>query len=406
MSKASSLERLMLDLINEERRGVGLDPLRLELRLNDSSESHSEWMLQTDRFSHDGDGGSFGRDRMRDAGFPFEGRWIWGENIALQSERGAPGLADDVRGLHDGLMNSPVHRAHILNPDFEAIGVGIETGSFKRFDAVAVTQNFARTAADLRIDGAAPAPGPDPQPQPEPQPRPNPAEPEGEVPQLSVRDFSLEPGRYTSLKRYVEYEDAEGDAPLRFEIDAPEDGRVRIAGRTVDAEDGHVFDAGDFGRTIVQYDPAGRDQTFRTRVDDGDGWSAWDDFTITARGGPARPAPEPAPPSDRLALEVDDIVIGVGERVKLADFIEVTTDGDPVRAFKIEDADGGPGLWKPHRGEVDASGGLWVGASAIGRLYVEADDAPSVREMRILVNDGDDRTGWETFTVTTEWEGA
>ncbi|GGH36852.1 Hemolysin-type calcium-binding repeat-containing protein [Cribrihabitans marinus] len=162
MTQADSLERQMLDLINAERAARGLDPLQLELRLNDAAETHSEWMLAQDVFSHTGAGGSSAGGRMQQAGFDFSGSWGWAENIALQSERGAPGLADDVIDLHNSLMNSPGHRANILNPDMEVIGIGIEQGNFRGFDAVVVTQNFGRTSAPLQIDsgaGSAGSPG-------------------------------------------------------------------------------------------------------------------------------------------------------------------------------------------------------------------------------------------------------
>ncbi|MEW2912832.1 CAP domain-containing protein [Leisingera sp. JC11] len=152
MSQASVLERQMLELINAERTSRGLNPVQLELRLNDSSEDHSEWMLQQDVFSHTGVGGSSAGDRMADAGFVFSGSWTWAENIAWQSERGDPGLADDVIDLHNSLMNSPGHRANILSPDVEVIGIGIEQGNFNGWDAVMVTQNFARTSAPLQLD--------------------------------------------------------------------------------------------------------------------------------------------------------------------------------------------------------------------------------------------------------------
>lgn len=152
MSKASSFERQMLDLINDEREARGIDALTLEIRLNDASEDHTVWMEDTLRFSHTGAGGSNPGDRMRDAGFEFTGNWTWGENIAYQSERGAPGIADDVVDLHQSLMNSPGHRANILNPNFEVIGIGIEEGDNRGFDAVYVTQNFARTSAPIQLD--------------------------------------------------------------------------------------------------------------------------------------------------------------------------------------------------------------------------------------------------------------
>lgn len=152
MSQASIVEREMLELINAERTSRGLNPLQLELRLNDSAEDHSEWMLNADVFSHTGQGGSSAGDRMRDANFSFSGSWTWGENIAWQSERGSSGISDDVANLHTSLMNSAGHRANILNPNFELIGIGVEIGDYNGWEAVMVTQNFARTSSSVQID--------------------------------------------------------------------------------------------------------------------------------------------------------------------------------------------------------------------------------------------------------------
>ena len=163
MSKASALEWQMLDLINAERVSRGLNPLKLELRLNDASEDHSRWMLNVDQFSHTGAGGSSPTERMRDANFDLSGSWRTAENIAWQSVRGLPGLADDVVNLHQSLMNSSGHRANILNPSLEVIGIGIERGNFKGWDAIFVTQNFAATDAPVQIDSrgtTTPAPTP------------------------------------------------------------------------------------------------------------------------------------------------------------------------------------------------------------------------------------------------------
>ena len=73
MSQANPLEWLMLDLINAERAAIGLDPLQLELRLNEASEDHSQWLPQQDVFSHTRASGSSAGDRMEDAGFQFSG---------------------------------------------------------------------------------------------------------------------------------------------------------------------------------------------------------------------------------------------------------------------------------------------------------------------------------------------
>jgi uncharacterized protein YkwD len=158
MSLASRFETLMLELINQERADRGLNPLALNGRLNDAAETHTQWMLADDVFSHTGEGGSTPSDRMRAAGYVLAGSWASGENIAWQSARGAAGIADDVANLHAALMNSPGHRANILSTSYTEIGLGIETGLFRvngtNWDAVMVTQNFARSGADNRGDGS------------------------------------------------------------------------------------------------------------------------------------------------------------------------------------------------------------------------------------------------------------
>ena len=153
---ASDLERYMLDLVNEERTSRGLSALVLDKTLNAAADAHSLWMLEENEFSHKGEDGSSPTDRMRDAGFDFSGSWRSAENIAAQSERGEPGLFDDVYDLHIALMNSPGHRENILTPDLEVIGIGIQTGNYSyssgTYFSVMVTQNFAKTGGETTPD--------------------------------------------------------------------------------------------------------------------------------------------------------------------------------------------------------------------------------------------------------------
>ncbi|WP_254441733.1 CAP domain-containing protein [Ruegeria sp. HKCCA0370] len=210
MSTASTFEREMLELINQERTSRGLNPLQLETKLNDSSEDHSTWMLDTDTFSHTGSGGSSATQRMQNAGFDLEGNWRTGENIAWQSERGQPGISDDVAQLHQNLMNSPGHRANILNPDFKYIGIGIETGDMQGFDAVMVTQNFAATDAAVMLDnGNTNTP---PVPPTTPDEVAVPEEPEPETPDTDVTETE-EPEPETPDTDVTETEEPEPETP-------------------------------------------------------------------------------------------------------------------------------------------------------------------------------------------------
>ncbi len=155
MSTQTSLEQLMLELVNRERAKAGAQPLAFDGSLNGSAEAHSTWMIDTDTFSHTGVGGSDAGGRMGKAGYAFTGSWVWGENIAWASLREPSGYADEVQLLHTNLMNSPGHRANILNGEFKEIGIGFETGTYQSYSSAFVTQNFARSGSSTFLTGVA-----------------------------------------------------------------------------------------------------------------------------------------------------------------------------------------------------------------------------------------------------------
>lgn len=162
MSEATDLERYMQGLINAERAAHGLQPLTLELNLNSSADAHSDWMVQADTFSHTGANNSSPTARMIAAGLDLSGGWGTAENIAAVSVSGHDSYYDEIDRLHQNLMNSPGHRANILDPDLEYLGIGVSIGpltysSGQRYDSVFVTQNFAHTGGvvDLDLQGSA-----------------------------------------------------------------------------------------------------------------------------------------------------------------------------------------------------------------------------------------------------------
>jgi uncharacterized protein YkwD len=121
------LEAQMLELLNRERAAQGLDPLRADPELVEVARAHSRDMFGRGYFSHIAPDGKDPFDRMRQA----EVRYITaGENLAL-----APTLSL----AHQGLMNSPGHRANILRPAFGRVGIGIVDGGMR---GQMVTQNF------------------------------------------------------------------------------------------------------------------------------------------------------------------------------------------------------------------------------------------------------------------------
>lgn len=160
MSNASTLERQLAELASAERTKRGLDPLRLETHLNLAAEQHSKWMLSSNIISHQGAGGEGHLDRLRDAGFDLSPGYKTGENLGAVRIGGAPGYADEVELIHHGLMQSPGHRANILRPEYDYIGIGIEIGTFKGQQTMVATQTFGATTGPVSLDPGGTAGGP------------------------------------------------------------------------------------------------------------------------------------------------------------------------------------------------------------------------------------------------------
>lgn len=109
-------EKLMLDLVNKERVKAGLKPLEVDMRLVDISRKKSKDMIEKNYFGHISPTYGSPFDALKNAGISYR---YAGENIA-----GAP----TVEKAHEALMNSPGHRANILNPNFNKVGIGIVDG--------------------------------------------------------------------------------------------------------------------------------------------------------------------------------------------------------------------------------------------------------------------------------------
>ncbi|TMS00730.1 CAP domain-containing protein [Nonomuraea basaltis] len=110
---ASAAETAVVKLTNEARAKNGCRPLVHDAKLHLAADRHSADMAANNYFDHDSrDGRTFDR-RIRATGFAFTRA---AENIA----KGQPSAAAVVRAW----LNSPGHRANIMNCAFTHIGVG------------------------------------------------------------------------------------------------------------------------------------------------------------------------------------------------------------------------------------------------------------------------------------------
>ncbi|MFD8013761.1 CAP domain-containing protein [Streptomyces sp. NPDC058955] len=106
----------VISLVNAERAKAGCGPLTANATLTSAAQGHSDDMAARDFFDHTNPDGDGPGERVTAAGYPWT---TYGENIAKGQTT--------PEQVMDAWMNSPGHRANILNCDFKEIGVGIHT---------------------------------------------------------------------------------------------------------------------------------------------------------------------------------------------------------------------------------------------------------------------------------------
>lgn len=111
---ASSAETEVVRLTNRARAAGGCKPLTHDAKLRTAADRHSADMAAKGYFDHTSQSGRSAGDRIGAAGFaPVR---TWGENIAMGQRTAA--------SVVQGWLDSPGHRANIMNCKFTHIGVG------------------------------------------------------------------------------------------------------------------------------------------------------------------------------------------------------------------------------------------------------------------------------------------
>lgn len=119
-SDVNAFEQEVVKLTNAERTKAGLAPFKTDAQLMAAAREKSQDMQSKNYFSHTSP--TFGSpfDRMKALGITYKSA---GENIA-QGQR-------TPQEVVQGWMNSPGHRANILNEKFTHIGVGyVKSGNY------------------------------------------------------------------------------------------------------------------------------------------------------------------------------------------------------------------------------------------------------------------------------------
>jgi uncharacterized protein YkwD len=115
----------VIDCLNEERRAANLPALTPNNLLMQTAQQHADFMARKQALSHEGANRSTFDERIRATGYIFS---TAAENIAL----GAVSAAGVVRMW----MDSPPHRANILNAQVCDAGLGISPAEPETADII------------------------------------------------------------------------------------------------------------------------------------------------------------------------------------------------------------------------------------------------------------------------------
>ena len=124
-------EQSLLAAVNDVRAAHNLRPLKVDAHLVEAARAHSTTLLRANIFEH----GSFA-DRIAQHGARGP---AFGENLAWGTGRLA-----SARSIVNAWMASPGHRANLLRPGWNRIGIGALSGRFLgQRGATVVTADFA-----------------------------------------------------------------------------------------------------------------------------------------------------------------------------------------------------------------------------------------------------------------------
>jgi len=131
-------EQQLLQMLNLERARAGLPSLRVDDRLAQAARAHSVLMAEAKQLSHQ---------------FPDEPplpKRLATTNIRFNQDAENVAYDYSVQAAHEGLMQSPLHRANILSPKYNTVGIGV----LRSGDLFWVTQDFAHRLQEYSVDEA------------------------------------------------------------------------------------------------------------------------------------------------------------------------------------------------------------------------------------------------------------
>jgi len=126
----------IIALTNESRQQFSVASLTENQVLDKAAQAKADDMLAKGYFAHNSPDGRTPWDFITSAGYSY---LMAGENLAVNFT--------EAESVETAWMNSPGHKANLLNKDFQDIGIGISQGTYQGHTAIFVVQEFGTPAA-------------------------------------------------------------------------------------------------------------------------------------------------------------------------------------------------------------------------------------------------------------------
>ena len=121
----------VLDLTNKERAKTGLSELKYNTILSKSATAKARDMFANNYWAHNSPKGTTPWDFFKAQGYQYT---VAGENLARDFY--------DTESVMKAWMKSPTHRANIISPKYQEIGVGVVNGTLNGVATTLVVQHF------------------------------------------------------------------------------------------------------------------------------------------------------------------------------------------------------------------------------------------------------------------------
>jgi uncharacterized protein YkwD len=129
-------ESMLLQSANRDRAAARLAPLQWDEALAAAAHAHAVRMAQHNNLSHQFPGEPPIQDRAKQAGAHFG---LIAENVAE---------GPSVLGLHTQWMNSAPHRANLLDPELNAVGIAV----VKSGNVLFAVEDFSASVPEMSFD--------------------------------------------------------------------------------------------------------------------------------------------------------------------------------------------------------------------------------------------------------------